>query len=454
LKPYASPRGFTLIELLVVIAIIAILAAILFPVFGRAREKARQTQCINNTKQIHLALTLWIGDNSEALPSSEVMWNGIKVDAGVKRCPNKSAAIGYVYNSEIAGKMLGDLPDPIVTFVAADGFHTTTTNAPLEGILYTRKDMDATRHTGQIVASFMDGHAELVPRVPCFVAPTVLTNPVNTESLAGTVLTEGLVLALSADTAMGVKDGNAVGNLPSAVKGLPNGKGAAVVTATPPAIHTASAGTGAAISRFGALSFSKKGQAVDVDGTGQIDFSTVSNGFTMLVVANPSVLGAEKRFIELSSGWDPGNFSKNSVSFQMDTGSGKLKLALRNDAFSGGDKWAQYLAPTVAATTGGFQVLAVRVSPDAAGAKVEFARNVLPATPEVAPAQTANNWLPGGGARTANSIGCSQYTMNNFGAEDHTFKGDIACAYVYDRPLTDSELGGLMAFLKLSYAIP
>ena len=50
------PHGFTLIELLVVIAIIAILAAILFPVFAQAREKARQTACASNTKQIATAL--------------------------------------------------------------------------------------------------------------------------------------------------------------------------------------------------------------------------------------------------------------------------------------------------------------------------------------------------------------------------------------------------------------
>lgn len=68
--------GFTLIELLVVIAIIAILAAILFPVFAQAREKARQSQCISNFKQIGLGIMQYVQDFDEYYPPSIVSTSG------------------------------------------------------------------------------------------------------------------------------------------------------------------------------------------------------------------------------------------------------------------------------------------------------------------------------------------------------------------------------------------
>ncbi|WP_395141887.1 type II secretion system protein [Armatimonas sp.] len=61
-------KGFTLIELLVVIAIIAILAAILFPVFAQARDKARATACLSNTKQLSLGVMMYAQDYDETLP--------------------------------------------------------------------------------------------------------------------------------------------------------------------------------------------------------------------------------------------------------------------------------------------------------------------------------------------------------------------------------------------------
>lgn len=69
-KVSATQRAFTLIEVLVVIAVIAILAAILFPVFAKAREKARQTACLSNLRQLGMAIHQYIQDYDETVPNS------------------------------------------------------------------------------------------------------------------------------------------------------------------------------------------------------------------------------------------------------------------------------------------------------------------------------------------------------------------------------------------------
>jgi len=99
---HRSKNGFTLIELLVVIAIIAILAAILFPVFAQAREKARQTSCLSNNKQLATAIMMYAQDYDESFPAG--LQNDWWMDTWIRttqpyvknfqvyRCPSDSVA--------------------------------------------------------------------------------------------------------------------------------------------------------------------------------------------------------------------------------------------------------------------------------------------------------------------------------------------------------------------------
>ena len=125
-------RGFTLIELLVVIAIIAILAAILFPVFAKAREKARQTSCLSNEKQLGLGFAQYTSDNDSYYPcGTQGAYQGARgwagqifpyvKSVGVYVCPDDPQLeagqhISYGYNSTLVPNTYdgtrGNIPDP------------------------------------------------------------------------------------------------------------------------------------------------------------------------------------------------------------------------------------------------------------------------------------------------------------------------------------------------------
>ncbi len=144
-------RGFTLIELLVVIAIIAILAAILFPVFARAREKARQTSCLNNVKETMLAVLMYAQDYDETfnriansgmtgytLPNGStytggyMLWHSMLYpytkNYQIWSCPsdnyryagNYTGGGSYGINSMNAGDLIADHKAPAQTFFFAD----------------------------------------------------------------------------------------------------------------------------------------------------------------------------------------------------------------------------------------------------------------------------------------------------------------------------------------------
>jgi prepilin-type N-terminal cleavage/methylation domain-containing protein/prepilin-type processing-associated H-X9-DG protein len=109
-----SRTAFTLIELLVVIAIIAILAAILFPVFAQAREKARQTSCLSNLKQIGVAAMMYVQDYDETypggpgvaglwIPGPDGTWDQIMTTAWGNVAPTNVAGrlLPYIKNQQI-----------------------------------------------------------------------------------------------------------------------------------------------------------------------------------------------------------------------------------------------------------------------------------------------------------------------------------------------------------------
>ncbi len=177
--------GFTLIELLVVIAIIAVLAAILFPVFARAREKAHQTTCTSNQRQIAAAVHMYVQDHEELLPPADGWMKAVDIsDQKVFQCPSQSNdSTSYIYNggSHLSGAALGEYADPtnvLVTSEAAYDYLAGTVATDLRACdngtgcgdvvvagdpqRFLQQYFNINAHGRGLIASFLDGHVQYI----------------------------------------------------------------------------------------------------------------------------------------------------------------------------------------------------------------------------------------------------------------------------------------------------
>jgi prepilin-type N-terminal cleavage/methylation domain-containing protein/prepilin-type processing-associated H-X9-DG protein len=197
-------RGFTLIELLVVIAIIAILAAILFPVFAQAREAARRTSCLNNTKQVATAVMMYVQDYDEVYapnlylqgataftfydlhvpymkndgillcPSDALkpLFSAFLTSCGYPFTPSRDVRFSYngnfcLFNDGSAARpvwSMAAIPRPAETSAFYDGVLMCNFNSPLydpgSRTAYPAGGAKAPRHQEGVNVAYADGHAK------------------------------------------------------------------------------------------------------------------------------------------------------------------------------------------------------------------------------------------------------------------------------------------------------